>query len=330
MGKESTLFNKWIERGRDARGWSDSTIRARTEAYNLYFNVYKGVFTFDSFEGFIAWMKVKRKNAVRTIVRRGGDIRLFFRYCNKNGVVKDQDMADINDFKLPAIFSETPEPVTPEEAEQAILAGTEIMGTENMKIRSNKKIARLVLRFCLRTGLRRGELLRLTPGDLRLEQCKTWVLNTKSRKRELQPITLDIIDELRSYIEENEIAPEDKLFPIDHHALNGYLHRGSKKAGLPIRLHLHDLRDTYLSDQLRRRVSMQTVKDNARHKDYSSLAKYSGAQMEDRIAAANSSPIVEGGLTSEQKLAQLKAIVENCGIKYKNIKIVGNKVEVQL
>lgn len=54
------------------------------------------------------------------IARREGDIRLLFRYCHRNGIVKNQDMAGINDFRLPAIYSETPKPVMPEEAEMSI------------------------------------------------------------------------------------------------------------------------------------------------------------------------------------------------------------------
>lgn len=321
--KDEVLVTEFLNKCRDVWGLAPKTLQARAEAYDLYFNKYQGAFTLESFEGFLAWMKA-RNNTVQTRVSRASAVRLLVKYAVRKGFCEDFT----SDIKLPVIYSESPQVVPSPDAERAALAGTEIGKTDNKKIREHKIIGRIALRFDLRTGLRKSELLGLTPADLRLEQGYFYVRTTKSHKTVAQPLTWDMVDEMKEWIK--DMQPSEKIFKISAAALNGFLHRGSKRVGLSIRLHLHSLRDCYCSDQLARRVSMQTVKDNMRHKDFSSLGKYSAAQMDDRIAAANSSPIVEGGLTTEQKVKTLEAIIRNCGIKITELKSKGGKIQIEV
>lgn len=318
------LVTKYLEWCRKARDASEATLRARSEAFRCYFEKYGGDITLESIEGFGSWMK-ENGNGTSTRVSRVNNLKLFLRFCIRNGYCDDFSKG-LDDVRV-RLFSKPPVIVPVVDAERAIILGTEVKGTENNLIQRNKRLARIALRFDLRTGLRRSELLRLKPEDFRIESSYVVVKNTKSGGYEEQPIPLDMVDELKDLILKTKKGTQ--IFPLGYQVLNQALHRGSKKAGLSIRLHLHSLRDCFCSDQLTRNVPMQTVKDNMRHKDFSSLGHYSGSQMDDRKSAINSSPIVEGGLTVEQKGNTLETIIKHCGIKIKSILNENGKLIVE-
>lgn len=304
MGKEDVIVTDYLEKCRNVWMLADKTVQARTEAFDLYFNKYEGELTLESFEGFISWLK-QRKNTVQTIVARGGIVRQLIKYCAGRGLCDDFS----GDIKLPTIFQGQVKVVPIEEAERAIILGCQIGKTDNKLIQKHKKEALIALKFDLRTGLRVSELLGLTPDDILLEEGIFWVDTTKSHKRVAMPLPADMIDEIKLRMKQKHIFEG-----INPAVLNGILHRGSKKANLSFRLHVHMLRAIFCTTQLKNKQPMQTVKDLMRHADYSSLGKYSFAQMDEKKAALNTSPIILNGLQPEQLIKFVEDAILATGI----------------
>ena len=115
-----------------------------------------------------------------------------------------------------------------------------------------------VLYWC---GIREGEMLALTPADLDLEKgtlsiSKTFqhlngrdiVTDPKTPKsnRVIQMPEF-LIQELRDYIRmQDNLLPEDRLFPLSKSYLYRIMDKRSAEAGIP-RIRIHDLRHSHVS-----------------------------------------------------------------------------------
>lgn len=98
---------------------------------------------------------------------------------------------------------------------------------------------RLILELMERGGMRIGEVLKLIPIDI--EDRKVIIRDPKSGKEtEVVFLPQKIVDRLKKYIRDNEIKPDDRIFPITYAAARIIV----KKAGELIGIHLrpHDLR----------------------------------------------------------------------------------------
>lgn len=319
MEKEKIIVavSEYLEKCKNVWGIADNTIQARTEAFDLFFNKYEGELTLESFEGFVAWLKA-RGNTVQTIVARCSPLRLFIKkFAVRKGLCEDFTP----DIKLPTIYHGIVKVVPIEDAERAIILGTQIGRTDNKKIQAHKREAVVALRFCLRTGLRMSELLNLKPDDIFLEEGMYWVDTTKSHRREAQGLPMDMIEDIKQRMK------KDFIFGgITQQSLNGCLHRGSKKAGLSIRLHLHSLRAIFCTTQLKNKQPLQIVKALMRHADFSSLGKYSFAEMDDMKMAINTNPIVREGLSTDQIIQLVKDAINSTGVS-KDKRIQTNTIE---
>lgn len=304
MGKEDAVVTGYLDKCKKVWLLADKTIQARAEAFDLYFNKYGGELTLDSFEGFVAWLR-DRRNTIQTIVSRGSVVRLFIKYCASKGICDDFT----KDIRLPTIFQGQVKVIPIEEAERAITLGCEIGRTDNKLIQAHKKEALVALKFDLRTGLRLSELLSLTPDDFLLEEGIFWVNTTKSHKRVAMPLPMDMIDEIKERMNKKYIFEG-----INAAVLNGVLHIGSRKANTSFRLHVHMLRAIFCTTQLHNKQSMQTVKDLMRHADFSSLGKYSFAQMDEKKAALNTSPVILNGLQPQQIMQLVEDAILSTGV----------------
>lgn len=308
---DNLIREQYISWCRDVKGLSEKTIIATTESFEAFFDRYGGELTLESVEGFIVWMR-KAGMSAQTMVNRGGHIKRLVKYASRKELCEDFTQ----DIQLPKLHYKPPVALTLEDVERAIMAGTEILGSENKKIKYNKVESRDALKFCLRTGLRRSELLALKPEHIKLDEKAFFVVTTKSYKTVLMPLPLDMVEEIK-----NRMEREYLFMPTDAGVLNDCLHRGSKKAGLSKRLSPHDLRRAFIMDLFRRGVSIQTIKDLARHADYSSLAKYSSAMLSEKSHALNSSSLTSKSLGHEDILEIVKTKIQETGIlKNKNVK----------
>lgn len=304
LERMDNLREQYITWCRDVKGLRPKTLQATEESFMAFFDKYEGELTLESFEGFIAWMK-KAEMSTQTIVSRGGHIRRLIQFASRKEYCTDFS----RDIFLPRIHFRPPEALRLKEVQWVIDSAGEILGTENKKIQYNKVECKDALSFCLRTALRKSELLALKPSDFRLADNCFFVETSKSYKTVSMPLPLDMVEMIKSRMDRKYIFE-----PTDPGVLDDFLHRGSKKTGISKRLTCHDLRRACIMDWFRRSINIQTIKDLARHADYSSLGKYSASMLEERALAVNSSELTATKLNPQDALAIVKKKILETGI----------------
>ena len=133
---------------------------------------------------------------------------------------------------------------------------------------------RLMLELMARGGMRVGEVLNLTPGDI--QGRKLVIGDPKSGKEaEVDFIPRKIANRLREYVRDKGIKPEQSIFPITYAAARLVV----KKAGELVGIHLrpHDLRRHCATFASRARTPIEIVsKLILRHANLSTTQRYLG------------------------------------------------------
>ena len=133
---------------------------------------------------------------------------------------------------------------------------------------------RLIPELMARGGMRIGEVLKLTPGDI--EDRKLTLRAPKSGKeREMVYIPQKIADRLKEYITRRGIEPHQRIFPISYTAGREVVNKAGKVVG--IHLKPHDLRRHAATYASRSGVPIEIVsKVILRHANLSTTQRYLG------------------------------------------------------
>ena len=133
---------------------------------------------------------------------------------------------------------------------------------------------RLLVEIMARGGLRVSEALKLTPRDI--EDRKLILRGPKSgREEEVVFIPQKVADRLRGYIRDNEIGPEERIFPIGYAAARVIVRNAGKRVG--IRLCPHDLRRHAATYASRSGTPIEIIsKIILRHQNLSTTQRYLG------------------------------------------------------
>jgi len=133
---------------------------------------------------------------------------------------------------------------------------------------------RLMLELMARSGMRVGEVLKLTPLDI--DERKALIRDPKSGKQgETVFMPQKVADRLETYIRENKIPPEARIFPITYAAARLVV----KKAGDMVGIHVrpHDLRRHAATYASRSGTPLEIVsKVLLRHANLSTTQRYLG------------------------------------------------------
>jgi integrase len=140
--------------------------------------------------------------------------------------------------------------------------------------RTRNQRNRLMLELMARSGMRIGEVLKLTPSDI--EDRKAIIRDPKSgREAEAVFLPQKIADRLRRYIREKEIRPDARIFPLTYAAARLIV----KKAGHLVGVHVrpHDLRRHAATYASRSGTPLEIVsKVLLRHSNLSTTQRYLG------------------------------------------------------
>ena len=140
--------------------------------------------------------------------------------------------------------------------------------------RTSKLRNRLILELMARGGMRIGEVLKLTPGDV--NERKLMLRDSKSGKeREFVFLPQKVAERLKAYIRQKGIYPDQRIFPICYEAARAMV----KKAGdlVEISLRPHDLRRHSATYASRSGVPIEIVsKVILRHANLSTTHLYLG------------------------------------------------------
>jgi integrase len=105
--------------------------------------------------------------------------------------------------------------------------------------RINKPRNRLIIELMARGGMRIGEVLKLTAGDV--QDRKLYLREPKSgREAEVVFIPQKVANRLNQYIRDKGIEPDQRIFPITYSAARSVIVKAGKMVG--IRMRPHDLR----------------------------------------------------------------------------------------
>lgn len=184
---------------------------------------------------------------------------------------------------------------------------------EAVKDKPMSYIAFQILYWC---GLREGELLALTAGDIDFETKILHVTKSYQRIRGEDVITDPktpksrrdvavpgfLCEEIADYIKIREISAEDRMFPVTKSYMYREMTRGSEKAGVK-RIRVHDLRHSHVSLLIHMGFSAVAIGKRVGHESQDITFRYAHmfpteqAEMADKLDAA----------FSEEKFREQKA-----------------------
>ncbi len=133
---------------------------------------------------------------------------------------------------------------------------------------------RIILELMARGGMRIGEVLKLTPGDI--YDRKLLIQNPKSgREGEVVFIPQKIMDRLQEYVKDKNIIQQDRIFPISYVAAWMMVKKAGTMTGINLRP--HDLRRHAATYASRSGTPIEIVnKVILRHADLSTTQRYLG------------------------------------------------------
>ncbi len=145
---------------------------------------------------------------------------------------------------------------------------------DEMIFRTENPRNRLMLELMARGGMRVGEVLKLTPNDV--EDRKIFIRDPKSGKEmEVVFIPKKVADRLKEYIQEKEIKPDERIFPITYSAARMVVIKAGELVGINLRP--HDLRRHAATFASRAGTPLEIVsKIILRHSNLSTTQRYLG------------------------------------------------------
>ena len=127
-------------------------------------------------------------------------------------------------------------------------------------------------------GLRRSELLNLTPKDINSETMSVRVMG-KGKKCRYSLLSPKLLEELRRYF--REYRPKKWLFegetpgePYSASALVKVLKEAAQRAGIKHRVHVHMLRHSFATHLLEQGTDLHTIQELLGHNDIKTTAIY--------------------------------------------------------
>ena len=127
-------------------------------------------------------------------------------------------------------------------------------------------------------GLRRSELLNLTPKDINSEMMSVRIMG-KGKKCRYSLLSPKLLEELRRYF--REYRPKKWLFegetpgePYSASALVKVLKEAAQRAGIKHRVHVHMLRHSFATHLLEQGTDLHTIQELLGHNDIKTTAIY--------------------------------------------------------
>lgn len=152
--------------------------------------------------------------------------------------------------------------------------GIDKESVDEIIFRTPKVRNRLILELMARGGMRIGEVLKLTPGDI--EGRRLTLRDPKSgREQEFIFIPQRLADRLRDYIRDKSIHPNHRIFPICYEAAREMVANAGRVLGIHLRP--HDLRRHAATYASRSGVPIEIIsKIILRHANLSTTERYLG------------------------------------------------------
>ena len=133
---------------------------------------------------------------------------------------------------------------------------------------------RLLLELQARGGMRIGEVLKLTPGDIEGTRITLWKPKSGS-EQEAVFIPKRVAGRLRTYIREQGLCSDGRVFPLTYGGARYVVKKAGERMGMKLRP--HDLRRFAATFASRSGIPLEVVsKVVLRHKNLSTTQRYLG------------------------------------------------------
>jgi integrase/recombinase XerC len=251
------------------RGSSPHTLRAYRKDLELFFEQAGEGTELSDVRGFVA-AEINRGQKKSTASRRLAAIRSFFKYLNREGLLKKNPARLISSPKLP---KQLPRFLTVDEVFGLV---EKPGGLSFMEQRD-----RAMLELMYSSGLRVGELSSLNLDDVNLDEGLVKVMG-KGNKERIVPVGGKAQEALRSYLVEKLIQKKgDKaLFVsrngkrLDPRGIRRIVKKYSLALGLQGKVSPHTLRHTFATHLLQSGADLRVIQELLGHSSLSTTQKY--------------------------------------------------------
>jgi site-specific recombinase XerD len=130
----------------------------------------------------------------------------------------------------------------------------------------------LIIQLLWRTGIRVDELLHIRPADLEHHTNMVRIVKAKGNKQRRVPLAASTLAQLQAYIEANNIAEEEPLFPITQQWVRAILNKYGALIGRNI--HPHTFRHSFAINSVRHGVDIRRLQQVLGHSNINATAVY--------------------------------------------------------
>ncbi len=116
-----------------------------------------------------------------------------------------------------------------------------------------------IIRTMWETGMRASELLALTPSDIEKKNDIITITNGKGGKERRVLLKKETVEELFSYVAQNNIENDAKLFPLKRRQLYNVVKKYGSLAGVSPDVHPHTLRHSFAINLVRHNTDIRRV-----------------------------------------------------------------------
>jgi len=152
----------------------------------------------------------------------------------------------------------------------ALLTVIEGHGDRRAKLKARDYLIVLMLAH---TGMRRGELIRLTVRRINFHNNSILIVQGKGRKDRVIPISKTLRQPLREYITANRLTAKDRLFKLSSHHIYYIITDYANLAGLHD-FHPHSLRHYFATRLLELGASLKAIQELLGHSSIETTAIY--------------------------------------------------------
>lgn len=201
-----------------------------------------------------------------------------------------------------------------------LLAGTDDAAARNSLERATRVRDRLIVLLAADTGLRTGEVCRLTIGDVHLDEGYVTILRAKWDNQRIVPISPETRAAVRRYLRRGRVvftrrdaaaaSPDEPLIlgrlagPLNANGLYQALCRAYARGGGTGRFGLHRLRHFFGTEVQRRGMLLGVARELMGHEDIKTTNAYTHVTLEEaKQAHAKASPLHALSPARRRKLA---------------------------